>query len=82
MGYELRVERPAPLAFAELATVLGQAGFEFRGSQEAGEVLARHGDGIHAVADWNGQSVGHAGVRLAGGPDGTGGRPAGRAPGR
>ncbi|SNT54981.1 hypothetical protein SAMN05216276_106040 [Streptosporangium subroseum] len=61
MGYELRVERPAPLGFAELATVLGQAGFEFRGSQEAGEVLARHGDEIHAVADWNG--------RLSGTPD-------------
>ncbi|GGQ21614.1 hypothetical protein [Streptosporangium pseudovulgare] len=54
MGYELRVERPAPLAFAELATVLGQAGFEFRGSQETGEVLARHADGLHAVAVWNG----------------------------
>ncbi|MEU7988507.1 hypothetical protein ACWDOR_35370 [Streptosporangium canum] len=54
MGYELRVERPAPLAFAELATVLGQAGFEFRGSQEAGEVLARHGEGVHAIAVWNG----------------------------
>jgi hypothetical protein len=61
MGYELRVERPAPLAFAELATVLGQAGFEFRGSQEAGEVLARHGDGVHAVADWNGQLSGTPG---------------------
>ena len=61
MGYELRVERPAPLAFAELATVLGQAGFEFRGSQEAGEVLARHGEGIHAVADWNGRLSGTPG---------------------
>ncbi|MEV7011859.1 hypothetical protein [Streptosporangium sp. NPDC051022] len=54
MGYELRVERPAPLGFAELATVLGQAGFEFRGSQEKGEVLARHGDGVHAIAIWDG----------------------------
>ncbi|MFJ2028972.1 hypothetical protein [Streptosporangium sp. NPDC087985] len=61
MGYELRVERPAPLAFAELATVLGQAGFEFRGSQEKGEVLARHGDGLHAIAVWDGRLSGAPG---------------------
>ncbi|GHE35515.1 hypothetical protein GCM10017673_42900 [Streptosporangium violaceochromogenes] len=61
MGYELRVERPAPLAFAELATVLGQAGFEFRGSQETGEVLARHGDGLHPIALWDGGLTGTPG---------------------
>ncbi|MFS1300386.1 hypothetical protein [Streptosporangium longisporum] len=54
MGYELRVQRPAPLAFAELAAVLGQAGFEFRGTQEAGEILARHDGVVHVVAVWNG----------------------------
>lgn len=61
MGYELRVERPAPLVFAELASVLGQAGFEFRGTQEAGEVLARHDDAVHAVAVWNGRLSGTPG---------------------
>ncbi|MBB2913544.1 hypothetical protein FHS43_004848 [Streptosporangium becharense] len=61
MGYELRVERPAPLAFAELAAVLGRAGFEFRGSQEAGEVLARHEGAVHAVAVWNGALTGAPG---------------------
>ncbi|MEV8630239.1 hypothetical protein AB0395_01140 [Streptosporangium sp. NPDC051023] len=61
MGYELRVERPAPLAFAELATVLGQAGFEFRGSQEKGEILARYGDGVHAIAIWDGNLSGTPG---------------------
>ncbi|GAA3105562.1 hypothetical protein [Streptosporangium carneum] len=61
MGYELRVERPAPLAFAELATVLGQAGFEFRGSQEKGEVLARHRDGVHPIATWDGSLSGTPG---------------------
>ncbi|GAA3129785.1 hypothetical protein GCM10010466_20660 [Planomonospora alba] len=61
MGYELRVERPAPLTFAELANVLGRAGFEFRGSQEEGEVLARHGDGIHPVAVWDGALSGTPG---------------------
>ncbi|MER5647976.1 hypothetical protein [Streptosporangium sp. NPDC002524] len=61
MGYELRVERPAPLAFAELATVLGQAGFEFRGSQESGEILARHDGAVHAIATWNGSLSGTPG---------------------
>ncbi|MEU0520067.1 hypothetical protein [Streptosporangium sp. NPDC006007] len=61
MGYELRVERPAPLAFAELATVLGRAGFEFRGSQETGEVLARHGDRVLVIAAWNGKLSGAPG---------------------
>ncbi|MEU4831434.1 hypothetical protein [Streptosporangium sp. NPDC023615] len=55
------MERPAPLVFAELASVLGQAGFEFRGTQEAGEVLARHGDTVHAVAAWNGRLSGTPG---------------------
>ncbi|GIH91382.1 hypothetical protein ACFFMN_30970 [Planobispora siamensis] len=61
MGYELRVERQAPLSFAELANVLGRAGFEFRGSPESGEVLARHGEGVHAVAVWDGALSGAPG---------------------
>ncbi|GIH77439.1 hypothetical protein [Planobispora longispora] len=61
MGYELRIERPAPLSFAELANVLGRAGFEFRGSQEEGEVLARYGDAVHAIAVWNGALTGAPG---------------------
>ncbi|WP_067142051.1 hypothetical protein [Microtetraspora malaysiensis] len=62
MGYELRVERESPLAYAELASVLSaQAGFELRGSQEAGEVLARHGDAVHPVAIWSGRLAGQPG---------------------
>ncbi|MFF4774062.1 hypothetical protein ACFY05_14490 [Microtetraspora fusca] len=62
MGYELRVERESPLAYAELASVLSaQAGFELRGSQEAGEVLARHGDAVHRVATWSGRLAGQPG---------------------
>ncbi|MBO4270698.1 hypothetical protein [Microbispora triticiradicis] len=61
MGYELRVERDAPLAYAELANVSAQAGFELRGSHEAGEVLARHGDSEHRIATWSGRLVGQPG---------------------
>ncbi|MFF3665310.1 hypothetical protein [Microtetraspora malaysiensis] len=62
MGYELRVERESPLAYAELASVLSaQAGFELRGSQEVGEVLARHGDAVHRVAIWSGRLAGQPG---------------------
>ncbi|GAA5083402.1 hypothetical protein HNP84_003612 [Thermocatellispora tengchongensis] len=58
MGYELRVERESPLAFAELAGTIARAGFELRGSQESGEVVARHGDTAHAVAIWRGRLYG------------------------
>ncbi|GLW26633.1 hypothetical protein Mame01_66750 [Microbispora amethystogenes] len=61
MGYELRVERDAPLAYAELANVSAQAGFVLRGSHEAGEVLARHGDSEHRIATWSGRLVGQPG---------------------
>ncbi|GLW07555.1 hypothetical protein Misp01_26850 [Microtetraspora sp. NBRC 13810] len=52
MGYELRVKRESPLAYAELANAVERAGFELRGSHEAGEVFARHGEEAHAVAAW------------------------------
>jgi hypothetical protein len=62
MGYELRVERESPLAYAELASVLSaEAGFELRGSQEAGEVVAWHGDSVHPVATWSGTLAGRPG---------------------
>ncbi|WP_433497876.1 hypothetical protein ACQP1K_23620 [Sphaerimonospora sp. CA-214678] len=62
MGYELRVEREAPLAYAELASVLSaEAGFELRGSQEAGEVVAFHGDSAYHVAAWSGRLFGTPG---------------------
>ncbi|WP_169987157.1 MULTISPECIES: hypothetical protein [unclassified Microbispora] len=61
MGYELRVERDAPLAYAELASVSAQAGFELRGSHEAGEIVARHGDSVHPVATWSGRLFGQPG---------------------
>ncbi|MEU7694462.1 hypothetical protein OHB01_04245 [Microbispora hainanensis] len=61
MGYELRVERDAPLAYAELASVSARAGFELRGSQEAGEVVARHGDSVHQIATWSGRLSGQPG---------------------
>lgn len=62
MGYELRVEREAPLAYAELASVLSaEAGFELRGSPEAGEVVAWHGDSAHHVASWSGRLFGTPG---------------------
>lgn len=53
MGYELRVERDSPLAYAELAgPSVAEAGFGVRGSQESGEVIARHENGVHLVASW------------------------------
>ncbi len=62
MGYELRVERESPLAYAELASVVSaEAGFELRGSHEAGEVFARHGDSVHPVATWSGRLIGKPG---------------------
>ncbi|MCG5216636.1 hypothetical protein [Streptosporangium sp. KLBMP 9127] len=61
MGYELRVERESPLAYAELTTVLAKAGFELRGSHEAAEVLARHGETAHVVASWQGRLSGQPG---------------------
>lgn len=57
MGYELRVERQSPFAYAELSA-LADAGFELRGTQEAGEIVARHGDGTCEVAEWNGRLAG------------------------
>ncbi|GAA1666198.1 hypothetical protein AB0C27_37970 [Nonomuraea sp. NPDC048882] len=58
MGYELRVVRESPLAFAELAKAIAPAGFELRGSEE---IVAGHGGGTHAVARWHGQLVGEPG---------------------
>lgn len=58
MGYELRVVHEAPLAFADLARAIAPAGFELRG---AGEIVARHGDGAHAVGVWREQVVGEPG---------------------
>ncbi|NRQ37188.1 hypothetical protein HII36_35930 [Nonomuraea sp. NN258] len=58
MGYELRVVRETPLAFAELARAIAPAGFELRDSDE---IVARHDDGAHAVARWASQVVGEPG---------------------
>ncbi|GAA3822758.1 hypothetical protein GCM10022226_49040 [Sphaerisporangium flaviroseum] len=60
MGYELRVQRESPLAYAELTQVTGpaDAGLELRGSPETGEVFARHGDAEFAVATWQGRLYG------------------------
>jgi hypothetical protein len=59
MGYELRVERQSPPVHAELTgAALADAGFGLRGSQEAGEIVARHGDMVFAVAVWNGGLTG------------------------
>ncbi|GII57020.1 hypothetical protein Pth03_54090 [Planotetraspora thailandica] len=56
MGYELRVEREAPLAYAELASVISaDAEFELRGSQETGELVALHANSAHRVATWSGK---------------------------
>ncbi|GII29642.1 hypothetical protein [Planotetraspora mira] len=62
MGYELRVERAAPLAYAELASVISAgAGFELRGTPEAGELVAWHGDSAHHIATWSGRLAGRPG---------------------
>jgi hypothetical protein len=59
MGYELRVERESPLAYAELAgATVAEAGFGLRGSPESGEVVARHADDVHKVAAWSGKLSG------------------------
>lgn len=58
MGYELRVVRESPLAFGELARAIAPAGFELRGSDE---IVARHGDGTHAVGAWREQVIGAPG---------------------
>jgi hypothetical protein len=59
MGYELRVERESPLSYAELASAtVAEAGFGLRGSQESGEIIARHGDHVHRIAVWNGRLAG------------------------
>jgi hypothetical protein len=58
MGYELRVVRESPLAFAELAKAIAPAGFGLRGSEE---IVAGHGGGAHVVARWQGQVVGEPG---------------------
>lgn len=61
MGYELRVKRQPPLAYAELAKLTADAGLELRGTQEASEVFARHGDAEHPVAFWQGRLFGRPG---------------------
>ncbi|MFC4587482.1 hypothetical protein [Sphaerisporangium corydalis] len=60
MGYELRVQRESPLAYADLTRVTGQAdaGLELRGTPEAAEVFARHDGGEHAIASWGGRLYG------------------------
>jgi hypothetical protein len=62
MGYELRVERDSPLAYAELASVVAaEDGFELRGSHAAGELFARHAESLHYVATWSGKLIGQPG---------------------
>ncbi|MEQ4716907.1 hypothetical protein [Nonomuraea sp. B19D2] len=58
MGYELRVVRESPLAFAELAKAIAPAGFELRGSDE---IVAAHRGGTHVVARWQSQLIGEPG---------------------
>ncbi|MGI5287108.1 hypothetical protein ACQEVF_27735 [Nonomuraea polychroma] len=58
MGYELRVVRESPLAYAELARAIAPAGFELRGSDE---IVTGHAGGRHTVARWHGQVVGEPG---------------------
>ncbi|MFI7617897.1 hypothetical protein E1286_12240 [Nonomuraea terrae] len=58
MGYELRVVRESPLAFAELAKAIAPAGFELRGSDE---IVIGHGGDVHPVARWRDQLVGEPG---------------------
>jgi hypothetical protein len=58
MGYELRVVRESPIAYADLAKAIAPAGFELR---ESDEIVARHGDGAHQVGAWQGQVVGEPG---------------------
>ncbi|MFC4532441.1 hypothetical protein [Sphaerisporangium dianthi] len=60
MGYELRVHRESPLAYAEITevTASADAGLELRGTPESGQVFARHGEAEHAVASWQGRLFG------------------------
>ncbi|WP_093170466.1 hypothetical protein [Sinosporangium album] len=58
MGYELRVERQAPLPYAELASTVSPVGFELRGTQQVGEVVARHREAAHTIGTWDGRLVG------------------------
>lgn len=58
MGYELRVVRESPLAFAELAKAIAPAGFELHGSDE---IVAGHAGAKHTVARWQGEVVGEPG---------------------
>lgn len=58
MGYELRVVRESPLAFADLAKAIAPAGFELRGSDE---IVIGHDGRTHQVARWTGLVVGEPG---------------------
>ncbi|QYC44818.1 hypothetical protein Nocox_36320 [Nonomuraea coxensis DSM 45129] len=58
MGYELRVVRESPLAFADLAKAIAPAGFELRGSDE---IVIGHDGRAHQVARWTGSVVGEPG---------------------
>lgn len=58
MGYELRVVRETPLAFAELAKAIAPAGFGLRG---ADEIVAGHAGGTHVVGHWRDQVIGEPG---------------------
>ncbi|SEH03551.1 hypothetical protein SAMN05444920_13910 [Nonomuraea solani] len=61
MGYELRVVRESPLAFAELARAIAPAGFELRNAEGYGQIGARHGGTTHSVARWQGRLIGEPG---------------------
>ncbi|HEX4817714.1 MAG TPA: hypothetical protein VFV66_33660 [Nonomuraea sp.] len=58
MGYELRVVRDSPLAYADLVRAIAPAGFELR---ESDEIVTGHAGGAHLVARWDGQLVGEPG---------------------
>ncbi|MEV0389881.1 hypothetical protein [Nonomuraea sp. NPDC050643] len=62
MGYELRVVRQSPLAFAELAKAIAPAGFGLRRSEGGSEeIVAGHAGATHTVARWRGQLIGEPG---------------------
>lgn len=58
MGYELRVVREAPLAFAELAKAIAPAGF---GLRRPDEIVAGHAGDTHVVGHWRDQVIGEPG---------------------
>ncbi|GII80270.1 hypothetical protein Sru01_52520 [Sphaerisporangium rufum] len=58
MGYELRVDRDTPVAYADLTRVSAGVGLLVRGTAENGEVVARYGDREHPVAVWAGRLYG------------------------